>query len=178
MKTVIAGGTGFIGGALVARLGDAGHEVVILSRRPAASHALPSWMRCVRWDGESPGEWEKEMNGAGAVINLAGEPIAGRRWTRAQKARLVSSRLNATSAIVRALEKAAPRPGVLVNASAVGYYGHVEEGDVDERHPEGKDFLGKLCGEWEREALRAESLGVRVVLLRSEEHTSELQSPL
>jgi hypothetical protein len=107
------------------------------------------------------------VDGADAVVNLAGESIAGGRWTRRRKDMLAESRLRSTRAIVDAILGAASAPRVLVNMSAVGYYGDVPEGDVTESYPPGRGFLPDLSVRWEREALRASEGGCRVVLTRA-----------
>jgi uncharacterized protein (TIGR01777 family) len=107
------------------------------------------------------------MDGADAAINLAGESIAGKRWSVEQKARIRDSRIRATRGVVEAIRDAAHRPGTLVNASATGYYGPRGDEPVDETTGPGDDFLAQVCRDWEREALAAESLGVRVVLVRT-----------
>ncbi|HWI61768.1 MAG TPA: TIGR01777 family oxidoreductase [Symbiobacteriaceae bacterium] len=161
MHVIIAGGTGFIGRALVEELAAQGHRVTVLSRN-AFTSGLGGKANVVRWP--APG-WEQVLNGADAVVNLAGEPIADRRWTPERKRRLVESRVDATRAIVEALRTASPRPAVLVNGSAVGYYGPTAQ-PVDEQARPGSDFLAGVCTAWEEEAVRAEPLGVRVVRLR------------
>lgn len=167
MKIILAGGTGFIGGALIDALAARGDKVVLLTRDPAAAAArLGGKAEPLAWDGRSTGDWAQALDGADAVVNLAGESIASGRWTPERKLRLIKSRLDSTRALVAAISSAAKRPAVLVNASAVGYYGGAPEGPVAENAPQGRDFLASLCGQWEREALAAEPLGVRVVLAR------------
>jgi uncharacterized protein (TIGR01777 family) len=175
MRIVIAGGTGFIGGYLIPKLSAANHQIVLLSRNPEPSPtriASPvvanSEARITTewWDGTSVGRWAETIDGADAVINLAGESIAGKRWTRARKLDLLNSRIFPTRSIVEAIRRARKRPSVMVNASAVGYYGNVETGDVRETHPKGYGFLANLCARWEDEARAAEGFGVRVVRLR------------
>lgn len=165
MKIMIAGGTGFIGGDLVAQLRSKGHELFLLSRSEKKSadsniHYLP-------WDGKSSGSWGSQMSAMDAVINLAGEPIAGKRWSAAQKDKILQSRILGTRAIIEAISKSNPKPKLLINASAVGYYGNVPEGDVNETHAKGKGFLADTCEAWENEALRAQAVGLRTVLLRT-----------
>src|SRR5262245_39853947 len=120
MKIVIAGGTGFLGTALVRAL-SRDHDIVILSRRPSA--AARTRVSVVPWtpDGGS-GAWTDALEGAGAVVNLAGESIAARRWTAAQKMRILDSRLLATRNLARAIADASRPPAVFVSGSAVGYY--------------------------------------------------------
>lgn len=168
MKIVIAGATGLIGKSLTKSLLDSGHFVVVLTRTAqrgtAPSHPL---LRFEHWDGRAAGSWHRQIEDAGAVINLSGESLGTKRWTRSRKQALISSRVESTSAIVNAMKMAATKPKVFVNASAVGYYGPVKEGYVTEGSPEGSDFTGTLCAKWELAALAARETGIRVVLLRS-----------
>lgn len=119
-----------------------------------------------KWDAEKDGPWSQSIDGAQAVINLTGEPIAAKPWTPHQKRLLLTSRINSTKAIVQAIAKAKIKPAVLINASAVGFYGNVPEGDVTEMNHAGEGFLADVCSAWEKEALKAADYGVRVVLLR------------
>jgi len=167
MEIVIAGGTGFIGRSLVGKLLQDGHNVVVLTRDGAGARQLvPDAVGFGLWDGKTSASCVQQINGADAVINLAGESLAGKRWSPKQKARIINSRLEATRAIVKAMEQAERCPSLLINASAVGYYGNVEHEQVTETHPQGGGFLALTCGLWEHEAIMARQLGVRVVLLR------------
>ncbi len=166
MKIILTGGSGFIGSELVSALASKGHEVVILTRHPSSINKTYPNVRAVEWDGKSPGGWTSELDGADAVMNFAGESIGGKRWTSKQKENILSSRIDATRTLVAAIKHARKKPAVFINASAVGYYGPVEEGEVDETHPAGNDFLAEVCKRWEQEARAAEQLGVRVVVLR------------
>jgi len=167
-KVILSGGTGFIGQALIPKLLKADYTVVLLTRgmhsAPEISH---SSLHVEQWDGRTLGRWAKHLEGAGAVINLAGESIGAKRWTQARKRLLLGSRLDSTKVITSAIAKATNKPSVLVNASAVGYYGNVDNDDVPESYPHGNDFLASLCVEWEQQALTAQKLGVRVALLRN-----------
>ena len=167
MKVVIAGGTGFLGRALAQACLRDGDEVVVLSRSASPPPGAPAGARHVRWtpDG-TPGDWARALEDAVVVFNLAGEPIAARRWSAAQKARIRDSRIRATRSIVAALAGLASPP-VLVNASAVGYYGSRGDEVLTESAAPGTDFLARVCIEWEREAMGAERAGARVVLLRT-----------
>lgn len=165
MKIVLAGGTGFIGRALVRRLLERGDEVVLLSRNKAKGAKGAALDFLTYWDGQTAGAWAKHADGADAMINLAGEPIAAGRWTKKRKEKLLNSRVDATRAFVENIKGAARRPPVFLNASAVGYYGNVPDGDVTEAHSRGSGFLAELCERWEQEALLASSL-TRTVLLR------------
>lgn len=167
MKLVVAGGSGFIGQALLQRLVNEEHEVTLLTRNSSeAGRQINPAVEIVQWDALSVGSWSSKVNGADAVLNFAGEPIAGRRWTATQKEKITRSRIDATRAIVSAIRQAEKKPSVLVNASAVGYYGSVEEGHVTETRGPGVGFLSQVCSLWESEARTAESLGVRVAMLR------------
>ncbi|HUI11086.1 MAG TPA: TIGR01777 family oxidoreductase [Bacteroidota bacterium] len=166
MRIVVAGGTGFIGGALTGRLAAEGHEVIALSRDP--DHAsIPRGVQFVRWDGVSPGDWASSVRDAGAVVNLAGASIAGGRWTSWRKREILSSRVNATRALIDAVARGGGSPPVFVSSSAVGYYGEVKTGDVTEDQPPGSGFLADVCVRWEQEALAATEVGSRVVILRT-----------
>lgn len=167
MRFVIAGGSGFIGKRLIDGLVKARHEVILLSRNPERIKKDISAVRVEYWDANVNTSLAKIIDGTDAIINLTGEPIAARRWTPAQKQLILSSRINSTRAIVNAIEQADRKPSLLINASASGYYGNVPDGEVAEEYPKGKGFLADVCGQWEMEALKAQTSGVRVVLLRS-----------
>ncbi len=166
MKFAIAGGTGFIGSALCDRLVELGHSLVLISSRPAPAQ-LPPNREWVTWSPGQPGPWEQAVDGTDAVINLAGEPIPAKRWTAAQKEKIRSSRINTTRALVVAMGKAKKKPGLLINSSAIGYYGPRGDEDIVEETEPGNDFVSQVCVEWEEEAQKAESFGVRVVYLRT-----------
>ncbi|MFO0731513.1 MAG: TIGR01777 family oxidoreductase [Nitrospiraceae bacterium] len=167
MKIIVAGGTGFLGRALVTALSRQGHEVLVLSRRPDSSGAsFSSSVHTIGWDASWPGPWTESFSSVDAVINLAGEPIANGRWTRTRKETIRSSRICATRGIVDALRVHSTKPCTLVNASGIGYYGPSQGEIVQETAEPGSGFLADLCVDWEREACRAEALGVRVVRLR------------
>ncbi|MGC8486056.1 MAG: TIGR01777 family oxidoreductase [Candidatus Baltobacteraceae bacterium] len=147
MRVLLLGGTGFIGKHLHAALLARGDDVLLASMRDPAAAA-------------------ERAAGCDVVVNLAGEPIA-QRWNPAVKARLAESRIAATSAFLSALEGRQPRPRAFVAASAIGFYGSSETATFDEGSPAGTDFLGTLCAEWERRSLHAQSLGMRVSLVRT-----------
>jgi uncharacterized protein (TIGR01777 family) len=165
MKIVIAGGSGFLGRPLAAALAADGHDIVTLTRGAAAGG--PTNARAVTWtpDG-STGRWAAEIDGAGAVVNLAGESIAGRRWTAEQKRRILDSRVSATRSLVAAILAAKTPPPVFVSGSAVGYYGPRGDEKIPEGTPPGTDFLADVCVQWEGEAMRAKT-ATRLVCLRT-----------
>jgi uncharacterized protein len=167
MNIVIAGGSGFIGGALIDALLARGDKPTLLTRDSEAAQARwDAKIGVASWDGRTADDWTRTLDGADAVINFTGANIAAHRWTPARKLVLIKSRLDSTRALVSAVSRAAKRPKVFINASAVGYYGDVPEGAATEASAQGRDFLAALCGQWEREALAAEPLGLRVVLAR------------
>ena len=165
MKIILSGGTGFIGKPLVRELLGQGHNVVILTRHAAqSSHEGLSY---ALWDGRNQGAWSQQVDGADAVINLAGESIGDKRWTKSQKEKILQSRLSATNALVTAITAAKQKPEVLISGSAVGYYGSIPEGNVTEDVPAANDLHAQVCKEWENAAQKAETLNVRVVCLRT-----------
>jgi uncharacterized protein (TIGR01777 family) len=155
---VVAGGSGLVGRHLVAVLGGMGIRATVLSRSPGTV-SLPPGAEARGWDA-LPGV----LDGADAVINLCGAGIADRRWTAARKQALLHSRVAPTEGLVRAMGAAGPR--VLVNASAVGIYGAMDDRPVDEGQAPGDGFLPQVCGRWEAAAEAACASGVRVVRLR------------
>src|SRR6185503_19029262 len=161
VKVVVTGGTGFLGAALVDALRRDGHDVTVLTRRPARATGEVQWNPTAGLD-----VWARSFEGAGAVINLAGEPIAGGRWTAARKRAILASRLEATSGSVAALRAAGTAGATLLSGSAIGYYGTHGDEPLDESSPPGTDFLATVCREWEGEALEAGD-HARVVLLRT-----------
>ncbi|MCX6143601.1 MAG: TIGR01777 family oxidoreductase [Ignavibacteriales bacterium] len=168
MKIVIAGATGLIGKLLTKTLLNSGHSVVVLTRNAELpTTSSQPLLHFDHWDGKGEGSWHCHIDHADAVVNLAGESLGANRWTKSRKRALISSRVDPTASIVNAMKAATAKPRVFVNASAVGYYGPVEEGDVTEDNQAGDDFTSTLCVEWEQAALGAMAFGVRVVLLRS-----------
>ena len=169
MKIVVAGGTGYIGKALVQALTSFGHGVVVLSR--SARDGGPGNARAVAWDptGSESTVWAQELRGASAVVNLAGASIGGGRWTAARKRVLRESRTQSTGALVDAMRQldVGERPRVLVNASGIDYYGDRGDEIVTEESGPGASFLAELCVQWEAAAREAEALGIRVVLMRT-----------
>lgn len=165
MRVLIPGGTGFLGRALAGRLQEAGYEVIVLSRQPERAR-LPPGVQAVRWDGRTAAGWASLADGAFAIINLAGESI-GQRWTEAVKRRIRESRLQASQAVVEAIAAASTKPQVLLQSSAVGYYGPRGDEQLTEEDPPGTDFLARLAVEWEASTQPVEAMGVRRVILRT-----------
>jgi uncharacterized protein (TIGR01777 family) len=174
-RIVVAGGTGLLGRALADSLADSGHDVVVLTRQaspvtvgPGHADTTHAGVRLARWDptGEA-GPWVAFLDGATAVVNLAGKSIASGRWTAARKRRIRESRLNATRTLVAGLAACRIPPPVFVSQSAVGYYGPRGDEPVTEDAPPGSDFMARLCVEWEAAARQGERYCQRVAVLRS-----------
>ncbi len=163
MRVVIAGGTGFLGRALSQSLAADGHEVSLLTRG-----AGDRTFKTVPWtpNGES-GPWASAIDGADAVVNLAGESIAAKRWTAAQKQRIRDSRVQATRSLAAAIQGCPNPPSVFVSGSAVGYYGPLADDVATEDTPPGSDFLARVCVTWEDEARRAATPRTRVTCIRT-----------
>ncbi len=172
MRILITGGTGLIGRALVDLLLPEGHEIIVLSRNPERA-SLPAGVQVAGWDARTAQGWAHLAEAADAIVNLAGESIAGTgpipaRWTAARKRRILESRLNATQAVVEAIDQARAKPKVLVQGSAVGYYGgRVDDVVLDEDAPAGDDFLAEVAVQWEAASAPVEGMGVRRALART-----------
>ena len=160
MKVAVTGSSGFIGSALIASLRDDGHDVVRFVRRD------PTGAGEARWDPVGGHIDRVALGGTSAVVHLAGESIGARRWSRAEKARLVESRVAGTKLISATLAEVQP-DAVLVSASAVGYYGVCGDEVLTESSPAGAGFLASLCVAWEQATAPASDAGMRVVRLRT-----------
>ena len=167
MKIVMTGGTGFIGRPLCAALCQEGHQVTLLTRRIEAQRSYGLTVTAIEWNGRKAGAWEHCLEGADAVINLAGAPIADGRWTDARKQLLMESRVLTTRLLVEALSRRSSKPRTLISASGIGFYGASDDRVLDESAARGEGFLADLCLAWEAEALRAAEFGARVVMLRT-----------
>jgi uncharacterized protein (TIGR01777 family) len=163
MRIFLTGATGLIGRALAASLAADGHEVVALSRG-AAPEGLPAGTKVVTGDPSVAGPWQEELARCDGCVNLAGEPVAGGRWTDERRKRIRDSRVLSTRNVASVVGAGGPR--VLVNGSAIGYYGARGDEVIDETFPAGNDFLGHVALEWE-EATRAAARRARVVLVRT-----------
>ena len=164
---LVTGATGFIGKALCTALKERGQPFTALSRRPDRAKALvPGVKEVWRWRPRLEPAPVVAVQGAGAVVHLAGESVAG-RWNKEKKRAIRDSRVIGTRHLVAAIGEAKSKPGVLVCASAVGYYGNRGDEELTEEAGPGSDFLAEVCQAWEAEARRAEEHGVRVVMLRN-----------
>ncbi len=172
MRTIITGGTGLIGRELTQLLTAAGHEVIVLSRDPAR-RSFPEGVQGVAWDGQTGQGWQHLADGAHAIVNLAGEPIAGSsfpppRWTEARKQRILQSRLDAGQAVVAAITAVSHKPTVLIQASGIDYYGNVPgDAEVTEDWPKGTGFLADVTEQWEASTAVIEEMGVRRAVIRT-----------
>lgn len=174
MKIVITGATGFVGTALVAALRARGHAIVVLSRDAARAQAALGDVTAVTADLQNPGPWTAALAETSAIVHLAGEPIASRRWDAQHKQRLRDSRVESTRTLIEAIAAlpASARPRALISASGVDYYPFApdtefDDDEVSEHDAPSDSFLGRLCRDWEAEARSAEGLGVRVVCMRN-----------
>jgi uncharacterized protein (TIGR01777 family) len=164
-RIFVTGASGLLGTKLCAQLARDAHPVVAISRQGQPGRSAPgvSW---ITGDITQPGPWFKEIDGARAVVHLAGEPVAAGRWSDARKRSMVRSRVESTLRIAEAIEYAQVKPSVLVCASATGYYGSRGDRELLETAGPGNDFLSQLCVDWEESARAVEAAGVRVVSLR------------
>ena len=162
MTIVLAGGSGFLGRKLARRLEGEGHNTITLTRRPSGARGQVGW----RPDGTA-GDLARHLEGVDALVNLAGEGIADKRWTAARKKALRDSRILSTRTLARAIGECTRPPRVFVSGSGVGYYGAHGDEPVTETASPGTDFLARLCVEWEQEARQAASSSTRVVIVRS-----------
>ncbi len=160
MKILLAGASGLIGRALVAALRERGDEVVCLVRRPAAGADE------IFWKPERHELDAAQIEGVDAVVNLAGENIAGGRWTASRRARLLGSRVDATRTLVMTCAGLKRKPAVFISASAIGIYGDGGEAELTEASPPGRGFLPETCLIWETNAEGAARAGMRTALLR------------
>ncbi len=168
MRVIITGGSGLIGSALSRQLVREGHEVIVLTRDPERHRkGQVQGVRLVEWDARTARGWGSLADGAGAIINLAGENLSSWPWSESRKQRFRDSRVNAGNAVVEAVSQARQKPGVVIQASGINYYGVQDQGIATEEDPPGDDFLSKLCIEWEASTAPVEAEGVRRVVTRS-----------
>lgn len=161
MKILLTGSHGLIGSALVPALTNAGHSVIRLLRSSKESVENE-----IHWDPQTSFIEQKKLEGLDAVVHLAGENIATGRWTAAKKARIRGSRINGTRLLAEALAGLSQKPGVLISASAIGFYGDRGDEVLNENSPSGSGFLAETCKTWESAAEPAQNAGIRLVYLR------------
>ncbi len=167
MRVIVSGGSGLIGRALVAGLAADGHQATVLSRNPDRVRGLPEGVTAAAWDARNAEALTPLIAGADAVVHLAGAGIADGRWTAERKRRIRDSRVDSSAAIAAAFAAAEPRPDVLLQGSAVGYYGPRGAEELTEESGSGGDFLARICRQWEEASAGVEDLGVRRAVLRT-----------
>ena len=176
MNIIITGGTGLIGRALSASLLADGHQVSVLTRNPdRARNMLASDVQALKWQNPDIKALSRLIEKNDAVINLAGESIAGenllgiltKRWTKDSKKRIQSSRVDMGQALVKVIEMAEKKPKVFIQASAVGYYGVRGDESLNENAPAGDDFLSETCAIWEDSTVAIDKMGIRRVVIRT-----------
>ncbi|MCX6033876.1 MAG: TIGR01777 family oxidoreductase [Chloroflexi bacterium] len=166
MRIIVTGGTGFIGTALTISMLAEGHQVWILTRNLQTAR-LAEGARGVAWDGRTTSGWGELVSQMDAIVNLTGQSLGSGPWTGARKNRILSSRVEAGKAISAAIHQASPRPKVLIQASAVGFYGPHGDEPVTEGTAPGHGFLAEVCKAWEASSQTVEEAGVRRVVIRT-----------
>lgn len=172
MRIIITGGTGLIGSKLAQRLAAANYDIIILSRNPDKTTGLPAGVKAVKWDSQTAEGWGHLADGAKAIVNLAGASIAGdgfipSRWTDKRKKLILDSRVKAGQAVVEAVNAAATKPELVVQSSAVGYYGPHGDETLSEATGPGQDFLAQVCQAWEKSVQPVVQQEVRLVVIRT-----------
>lgn len=172
MNIIIAGGTGLIGSQLTHYLVDKGHHIFILTRSPDQDVSFPASVELVQWDTQTSSGWLDVAEKADAVVNLAGENIAGQGflpqpWTPDRRSSILTSRVHAGQAITQAIKETENKPKVLIQASAIDYYGsNYDNQKLTEKSPAGSGFLSEVCKAWENSTKPVDGFGVRRVISR------------
>jgi uncharacterized protein (TIGR01777 family) len=167
-RIIITGATGFIGKALCFRLLEEKYDVVALSRsKKKGENIFGTEATVVEWDGKGSEAWQDYANGAYAIVNLAGENIGSGRWTAKRKQSILQSRLDAGKAVIEAVKSVEKKPKVIIQASAIGYYGSRGDDTVDESSSPGEGFLAEVVKKWELSTQEVEPLKIRRVIIRS-----------
>ncbi|MBZ4654225.1 MAG: hypothetical protein JG781_1564 [Peptococcaceae bacterium] len=167
MKVLVFGGSGFVGRNLAEELMANGYQVSVVTRNTKkAAHSLGTRVQLIEWDNNKPLSSICELQEIDIVINLAGESIGNRRWSNPVKEEILASRIRTTRAIVTAINNRTLQPKVLINASAVGYYGPRQDDEITECEEAGQGFLAQVCREWENEAYKVKNDVTRVVTIR------------
>lgn len=167
MHILITGGTGLIGQRLIKLLLTRDDQITVLSRKPLRPAFMPGEVEVVQWDGKSGSGWKQLVETVDIIINLAGAGVADARWTAHRKQVILNSRIEAGHAIVEAVQAARNKPKLLIQASAVGYYGTSEAMTMTEDSPVGDDFLAKVCLDWEVSVKPIEAMGIRTAYIRT-----------
>ena len=167
MHVLITGGTGTIGVRLVDHLIEHSHLVTVVSRQKYKPANLPAKINFAQWDGLTAEGWGHLLEDVDAVVNLAGAGVADEKWTPQRKKEILESRVNAGKAVTEAFQKATNKPAVLIQASAVGYYGAAGDQVLTESSGPGRDYLAQVCVAWEDSSKAVEAMGVRRVIIRT-----------
>jgi uncharacterized protein len=168
VRILIIGATGFIGRELMKELEKAGHQPVAVSRNARkAREILGNQAEIVEWDGFSPAELAEHIAATEAIVNLAGENIVSGRWTSRRKKQITESRISTSRSMIEAIRLSVVKPEVLIQGSAIGYYGTPVEMPFDERQPAGTGFIAELTSAWESSVAQASSMIPRIVLIRT-----------
>jgi len=165
MNILLAGGTGLIGSALVNELKKFDNQIYVLTRDPEG-YQKHSNIQYEFWDGKTLGEWFPLIENVDCVINLTGESIGNKRWSKKQKDKIIRSRVDSGKVLTLAISKAEEKPQVFIQASAIGYYGTSIKKIFNEKSPPGDDFLSEVCTNWESSSQLIESLGVKRLIVR------------
>ncbi|WP_368293346.1 TIGR01777 family oxidoreductase [Dehalobacter sp. TBBPA1] len=167
MNVLIIGGTGYLGRNLTKELMSSGYKVSVITRnRQFTADKVESNVDLIEWDNISPLSSIYDFKEFDVVINFAGESIGNRRWSNLVKQEILNSRINTTRSIVNAINDGTMNPKVLINASAVGYYGPRQDDKIAESEGPGQDFLAEVCKKWEDEAYKVQNEFTRVVTIR------------
>lgn len=171
MKIIITGGTGLIGSNLVRSMARENHEIYVLTRSPQRSPDFPENVTLAAWDAKSVSDWIAVLEGADAVVNLAGENLAGKGffptpWSAERREKIVQSRIKVGQTLTKGIRLVDDRPDVLIQASAINYYGTDQEEVFTEDHPPGSDFLARTCVAWEKSTAQVVDLGLQRVVIR------------
>lgn len=167
MNVLIFGGTGFLGTKLTKELISSGYKVSVITRnRQITEDKVESNVDLIEWDNISPLSSIYDSKDFDVVINFAGESIGNRRWSNSVKQEILNSRISTTRSIVNAINDGTMNPKVLINASAVGYYGPRQDDKITESEGPGQDFLAEVCRKWEDEAYKVQNEFTRVVTIR------------
>ena len=168
MNILITGASGFIGQSLIPKLSQKGHSLVLLTRNPPLLKKLyNNTHRVYHWDALTAPPPEKALINIDAIINLMGEGIAERRWTKKQKEKIVNTRVIGTKNIIKGIKKTEKKPTLFITISAIGYYDHSLKIPITESTPPSSSFLSTLCQNWEKEASQSKQIkGLRYICLR------------
>ena len=167
MKILVSGATGFIGRELIRELVRLRHNVIVLSRKAHIEFGIENvFVQSVWWDGIKIDHTKFNTNNIDVIINLSGESIASKRWSKKQKIKIIDSRVKSTKALIDFISKIENKPKLLINASAIGYYGNANDKLIFENFPKGNGFLPDVCEQWENEAKKALKYNVQVAICR------------